>query len=306
MLYLFWIRSAVAQSPIDRDQLSVRNSHNRTLTSPPEFHSLVSHLEQGFLVCGSSPSRLRQGGPQPPIALSHSSAFSFASTFVVPRTNRRPGCEMMTVRKRSFWTHIHSCFCEDTGRRRWLDSGYGTGQFHLLLIGLQSRGDFCVQFFDHFFDAAHVAETLTDHEAVVIAHPMTFQRFDDLWNLWRQAPVPQSGDFLGTLFVLQQRFQHRLTGSPEHVRQDIAELDVRILQDLLHPVLFRGSVTHQRPSPTRQVPQFTNVAWRNETALHQAMPQQARQPPAVVRIGLLASERLHLFRVGQNDLQAAF
>ena len=28
----------------------------------------------------------------------------------------------MTVRKRSFWTHIHSGFCKDTGSRRVLDS----------------------------------------------------------------------------------------------------------------------------------------------------------------------------------------
>ena len=54
-LYLFGIGSAVAQSPIDRNQLSVRNRENCTLTSPPELHSLVSQLEKRFLVCGSSP-----------------------------------------------------------------------------------------------------------------------------------------------------------------------------------------------------------------------------------------------------------
>ena len=96
---------------------------------------------------------------------------------------------MMTVRKRSFWTHIHSCFCKDTGSRRVLDSGLRTGQFHLLLIGFQSHGDFFVQFLDHFFDVSHVPERLPDQQAMMIAHPMTFQGLDDLRNLWGQAPV---------------------------------------------------------------------------------------------------------------------
>src|SRR6058998_4059169 len=72
-LYLFWIRSAVAQSPVDRDQLSMRNCHDRSLTSPPELHSLESPLEKRFLVRRSSPSRLRQGRSQPAVALSRKS-----------------------------------------------------------------------------------------------------------------------------------------------------------------------------------------------------------------------------------------
>src|SRR5437867_2891278 len=107
-LYLFWIRSAVAQSPVDRDQLSMRNCHDRSLTSPPELHSLESPLEKRFLVRRSSPSRLRQGRSQPAVALSRPSAFSFAGALIVAGTNRRPGCQMMTVGKRSFWTHVHS------------------------------------------------------------------------------------------------------------------------------------------------------------------------------------------------------
>src|SRR5205809_5085055 len=84
-LYLFWIRSAVAQSPVDRDQLSMRNCHDRSLTSPPELHSLESPLEKRFLVRRSSPSRLRQGCPQPAVALSCSSAFSLAGAIIVAR-----------------------------------------------------------------------------------------------------------------------------------------------------------------------------------------------------------------------------
>jgi hypothetical protein len=44
---------------------------------------------------------------------------------------------------------------------------------------------------------AHVPEKLPDQEAVVIAHPMTFQSLDDLSNLGGQAPVTEFSDLLG-------------------------------------------------------------------------------------------------------------
>src|SRR5437762_12134776 len=106
-LYLFWIRTAVAQSPVDRDQLSMRNCHDRSLTSPPELHSLESPLEKRFLVRRSSPSRLRQGRSQPAVALSRPSSFSFAGALFVSGTNRRPGFQSMTVVKRTFRTYLH-------------------------------------------------------------------------------------------------------------------------------------------------------------------------------------------------------
>src|SRR5205823_1483806 len=64
--------------------------------------------------------------------------------------------------------------------------GYGTSRFHLLLIWHQPHRDFFVQLLNHLFDGAHVAEALTNQKAVMIGRAMTFQRFDDLRNLyWR-------------------------------------------------------------------------------------------------------------------------
>src|SRR2546428_311661 len=114
-LHLFRIRSAIAQSPIDSDQLGMRNRYDSALASPPELQSLVAHLEKGFLVCCSRPCGLRQSCAQPTVALSRSPAFSFASTFIVTWTNCGPGCQMMTVGKRPFWTHVHSRLCQDAG-----------------------------------------------------------------------------------------------------------------------------------------------------------------------------------------------
>src|SRR6266581_8266242 len=218
-LHLLWIRSAVAESPIDGDQLGMRNRYDGTLTPTPQLQSLVTHLEKGLLVRRSSPCRLRQGCPQPAVALSCSSAFSLAGALIVAWTNRPPGCQMMTIGKRSLRTHVHSCLGQAAGRCSRLDSWYRARQFHLLLIGFQPHRDFFIQFLDHLFDIAHVPERLTDHEAVIIAHPMTFQRFYDLRNLWRQAPVSQFGDFCSAPLVFQQRFLHRLTRSPKHIRQ---------------------------------------------------------------------------------------
>src|SRR5438093_4322907 len=84
-LHLAWIRSAVAESPIDGDQLGMRNRYDGTLTPTPQLQSLVTHLEKGLLVRRSSPCRLRQGCPQPAVALSCSSAFSLAGALIVAR-----------------------------------------------------------------------------------------------------------------------------------------------------------------------------------------------------------------------------
>ena len=46
LLYLFRIRSGVAEGPIDADQLGVRNGDDCTLTSPPELHSLITYPEK--------------------------------------------------------------------------------------------------------------------------------------------------------------------------------------------------------------------------------------------------------------------
>src|SRR6266852_5854603 len=127
-LRLLRIRSAVAESPIDGDQLGMRNGYDGPLTAAPQLQSLVTHLEKGLLVRRSSPCRLRQGCSQPTVALSCPAAFSFAGALIVAWTDRRPRCQMMTVGKRPLWTHIHSRLCQDAGCRCRLDSWYGARQ----------------------------------------------------------------------------------------------------------------------------------------------------------------------------------
>src|SRR2546425_35448 len=122
----------------------MRNGCDCTLTSAAELESLITHLEQGVLVCRSSPCRLRQGCSQPPVALSCSAAFSFAGTLIVAWADCCPGCQMMTVGKRAFWSHVHSRLCQDAGCCGRLDSWYRARQLHLLRIGFQPHRDFFV------------------------------------------------------------------------------------------------------------------------------------------------------------------
>src|SRR5262245_51865688 len=56
-----------------------------------------------------------QSGSQPLVALPCSSASSLVGAFIVAWTDRRLGCQVMTVGKRPFWTHVHSRFCQDAG-----------------------------------------------------------------------------------------------------------------------------------------------------------------------------------------------
>src|SRR5437867_2891279 len=101
---------------------------------------------------------------------------------------------------------LDSCpfrLCQNAGGRGRLDPRYRARQPDVLLIWFQPHGDFFIQFLDHLFDVAHVPQRLTDHEAVMIGHSMSLHRFDDLRNLWCQAPVSKLGDFGSALFVFQ-------------------------------------------------------------------------------------------------------
>jgi hypothetical protein len=69
LLYLFGIWLAIAESPIDPDQLSVRNANDGTLTSSSELDSLITGEEKRVLFACRRPTRLRQHTFQPPVAL---------------------------------------------------------------------------------------------------------------------------------------------------------------------------------------------------------------------------------------------
>src|SRR5438093_11157187 len=97
-----------AEGPINRNQLGMGDRGSGPLGTTTELESLITRLKTRVLFGGSSQCSLRQCGSQPSVAPSGVAALDFSGTLIVTRTYCRPRCQMVTVRKGSFWTHIHS------------------------------------------------------------------------------------------------------------------------------------------------------------------------------------------------------
>jgi len=103
--------------------------------------------------------------------------------------------------------------------------------------------------------------------------------------LGAQAGPRQLGQDLGVALAGQQRGQHGPSGDPEDVAGDHRELDLRVLQQLLHQLLFSGSPRHQIGAVAGQVPQAA------DRRRHEAWPQHLplgdlAQPHRVQLVGL--------------------
>ena len=83
-----------------------------------------------------------------------------------------------------------------------------------------------------------------------------------------------------------QRGQHVPPGDAEDVRDHHGKLDLRVLQQLLHPVLLRGPGRHQVGPVAGQVPQPAELRRRHEAgAVHLPLGDLA-QPDRIQPVGL--------------------
>ena len=112
----------------------VGNGDDGALTPSAELDPFITRSEKGVLLTCRRPACLRQHSSQPPVTLPGFAASTFARTLVIPWADRSPRCQVMTVGKGTFRTHIRARLRENAGRRDALDSRYRARQFHLLLI----------------------------------------------------------------------------------------------------------------------------------------------------------------------------
>jgi len=86
----------------------------------------------------------------------------------------------------------------------------------------------------------------------------------------------------------------------EDVRQHVPQLDVGILEDLLHAVALAGVFRDQLPAPAGQIPQLADREGWDEAWPDHAVTEKVRQPAAIVRIGLVPAPVLHIGGVGED------
>lgn len=106
----------------------------------------------------------------------------------------------------------------------------------------------------------------------MVAHPVSFQCLNNLGNLLLGPAFGQLRHLGGLRFSFPQRLQHQLPGHTKQIRQHIAQFHVGVFPHLLDAVL--------------------------------GVPQQRRQPPAILIVSFVAFAVLHFLRIGQPDFEA--
>jgi hypothetical protein len=96
----------------------------------------------------------------------------------------------------------------------------------------------------------------------------------------------QLGERLGVAFPGQQRGQHLPPGDPEDVAGDHRQLDLGVLEQLLHPVLLRGARVHQVGPVAGQVAQLPDLDRRDEAGAQHLPFGDLGQPHRVELVGL--------------------
>jgi hypothetical protein len=117
-------------------------------------------------------------------------------------------------------------------------------------------------------------------------------------------PLRQISNLVRSGSAFHQSLHHQLPREPEHVCEDIADLDVGVFQDRLHPIAFLGPGSYQLLSSPRRFPQLANLEGRDVTWPDPSVPQQVRQPATVIRVRFVAPQVAHLLGIGEHHLQS--
>jgi hypothetical protein len=105
-------------------------------------------------------------------------------------------------------------------------------------------------------------------------------------------------------FAGDQRGQHGPPGDPEDVAGHHRQLDLRVLEQLLDPVLLRRAGGHQIDPVAGQVPQPADLGWRHEAGAEHLPLDDLGQPDRIQLVGLRpAGQVLDVAGVDQPRVQ---
>ena len=173
------------------------NGDGRPLHTSSRLQALISELKCGILLVGPSPCGLRQRGFQPAVSLSDPAAFALSGAAIIAGAHagpRKPDGDN--------WEKGPLSLISIPISARILAAaslpipGTRTDQFHRLGVRRQFLPNLLVEFFDHLFNKLHMFQRLSDEQAMMIAHAVSFQRFHNL----RDFPPQRSSSQIGHLF----------------------------------------------------------------------------------------------------------
>jgi hypothetical protein len=150
------------------------------------------------------------------------------------------------------------------------------------------------------FQELQMPEGMANQEALMIGEAMTGDRGRDRRDLHSGLLLGQLRDLLCAQMAIEQCLEHKPAGYTEDIRQNVPQLDVCILEDLLHAIALAGVLPNQLPAPTGQIPQFADSEGRDEAWRDHSVTEKMGQSAAVIRIGLVPVPVLHIGSVGKN------
>ena len=147
------------------------------------------------------------------------------------------------------------------------------------------------------------AKHLGQQEPVMVAE-VAGEGLLQLAELGAQAAAGQLRQRLGVPLARDQGGQHRPARDPEDVAGDHRQLDLGVLEQLLHPLLLRGAHPDQVRPVAGQVPQPPDLRGRHEAGPQHLPLGDLAQPHRVQPVGLGPPRQvLDVAGVDQPDLE---
>jgi hypothetical protein len=202
----------------------------------PRLEAHVLRLEVGALHLDRSPRCLDERGLEPPTGRTHSHGTALARALVEAGGEPGPRHE---VPGRGKARHVPADLGKQDVLRRRADPGDGRQPFDDQTNGGERIGDALFDLCDGSVELGHEVEVEAQLEAMVVAH-RPVQRRRQRRPRGRDPRGDQRGEARRVCLARHQRREDRPPRAAEHVREDGGELEVGVLQDLVHPLRMPG------------------------------------------------------------------
>src|SRR6516162_9781430 len=209
------VRLAGRQHLKNQSQQVMRHRHHRSRPLAAMFRGDAPELlfQEAVFSLGRPLGTLRQGAPQPRVALVGRAALVFTRTPVIARAHPGPRTDMRRISK---CLHIGSGLRQNGGRTILPYPRDALQQFPLpCQTDLPDLGgNLLVQPQDRPLQQFHVLHAEANHAPMMLTEAMLLQSSHQGRDLLARPALGQAGDFLRPGVSLQQGLPHALSGDP--------------------------------------------------------------------------------------------
>ena len=266
----------------DDDQDGPPDGDDRTVLAATSGDASVAFAQEGVGPPGDD-GRLAEDAGQVAVAVpGGAAAFGFASRGTDAGRELRPRAQVPCGRESR---HVHPDLGDDDGGGDRPDAGdfIQAGRRHgeRGQVGL----DLGVDGGDVGVDTVDTVQHPGQQESVMLVE-VAVERLLEPTDLGAHPGARQLRERLGVAFPGDQRGHHRPPGDPEDIGGDHGELDARVFEEFLDPVLLRGAHTDQIDAVAGQIPQPADRPRRHETGPQHLPFGDFAQPDRVEHVGL--------------------